>query len=294
MPPLRYAIFPVFVVGATASTVYVLSYLPHFLWGWWHSPLDLVKYIFIKVPEYQAAVDDATHPYSSKWWTWPLLLRPVWYYWKDPGPSPGMVVGIWGSGNPPVWWAALPALVLCTYYAIRDRRLALVFVVAGWVMHLAPWVGIGRTLFLYHYLPSLLFGLLALSWTLDRIWHGEGGTVERGLIGAVLLTSLLPVAMATLGSWGPLLFLALLLGYEGHAVLEPGRPGARRTARGRALLRRRPRRRHLLPADLARHPRDQARMGGAHVDLGLEVHELDMNRSSTRERQEHLARDVCS
>lgn len=215
MAPLRYTVFPVFVVGATASLVYVLSYLPHFLWGWWHSPLDLVKYIVIKVPEYQAAVAEATHPYSSKWWTWPLLLRPVWYYWKDPGPSPGMVVGIWGSGNPPVWWAALPALLLCTWYAIRERRLALVFVVAGWVIHLAPWVGIGRTLFLYHYLASLLFAFLGLSWTLDRIWHGEGSTVERGIIGAVLLTSLLPVAMATMGSWGPLVFLALLLAYEG-------------------------------------------------------------------------------
>lgn len=213
--PLRYALWPVIVVGATASVVYVLSYTPHFLWGWWHSPLDLVKYIIFKVPEYQAAVKDATHPYSSKWWTWPLLLRPVWYYWKDPGPSPGMVVGIWGSGNPPVWWAALPALILCTYYAVRERRLALVFVVAGWVIHLAPWVGIGRTLFLYHYLPSLLFAFLALSWTLDRIWQGEGGTVERGIIGAVLLTSILPVAMATMGSWGPLVFLAALLGYEG-------------------------------------------------------------------------------
>jgi Gpi18-like mannosyltransferase len=213
--PLRFALWPVFVIGLTASVVYVLSYTPHYWWGWWHSPLDLVKYIIFKVPEYQAAVKDATHPYSSKWWTWPLLLRPVWYYWKDPGPSPGMVVGIWGSGNPPVWWAALPALVLCAYYAIRERRLALVFVVAGWVIHLAPWVGIGRTLFLYHYLPSLLFAFLALAWTLDRIWQGEGSTIERGLIGAVLLASLLPVAMATLGSWGPLVFLALLLGYEG-------------------------------------------------------------------------------
>jgi len=213
--PLRFALWPVFVVGLVASTVYVLSFTPHFWWGWWHSPLDLVKYIVIKVPEYQAAVKDASHPYSSKWWTWPLLLRPVWYYWKDPGPSPGMVVGIWGSGNPPVWWAALPALVLCAWHAVRERRLALLFVVAGWVIHLAPWVGIGRTLFLYHYLPSLLFAFLALSWALDRLWRGEGSTIERGLMGAVLLASLLPVSMTTLGSWGPLVFLALLLGYEG-------------------------------------------------------------------------------
>jgi Gpi18-like mannosyltransferase len=215
LPVLRFAGWPVIVVGATASVVYVLSYTPHFLWGWWHSPLDLVKYIVIKVPEYQAAVADATHPYSSKWWTWPLLLRPVWYYWKDPGPSPGMVVGIWGSGNPPVWWAALPALILAGYYAVRERRLALVFVVAGWLIHLAPWVGIGRTLFLYHYLPSLLFAFLALAWMLDRLWRGEGSAVERGIVGAVLLGSILPVAMATTGGWGPVLFVALLLGYEG-------------------------------------------------------------------------------
>ena len=69
LAPLRYAIFPVLIVGATASTIYVLTFLPHFLWGWWHSPLDLIKYIVIKVPEYQAAVAEATHPYSSKWWT---------------------------------------------------------------------------------------------------------------------------------------------------------------------------------------------------------------------------------
>src|SRR5690606_13322157 len=213
--PFRYALWPVFVVGATASVVYVASYAPHFLWGWWHSPLDLVKYIVIKVPEYQAAVYDATHPYSSKWWTWPLLLRPVWYYWKDPAPEPGTVVGIWGSGNPPVWWAALPALILAAYYAIRERRLALVFVVAGWVIHLAPWVGIGRTLFLYHYMASLLFAFLALAWMLDRLWHGEGSAVERGIVGAALLGSILPVAMATTGGWGPVLFVALLLGYEG-------------------------------------------------------------------------------
>src|SRR5690606_16077800 len=108
-----------------------------------------------------------------------------------------------------------PALILAAYYAIRERRLALVFVVAGWVIHLAPWVGIGRTLFLYHYMASLLFAFLALAWMLDRLWHGEGSAVERGIVGAALLGSILPVAMATTGGWGPVLFVALLLGYEG-------------------------------------------------------------------------------
>jgi Gpi18-like mannosyltransferase/4-amino-4-deoxy-L-arabinose transferase-like glycosyltransferase len=206
---------PVLIVGATASALYVLAFLPHFLWGWWHSPLDLVNYVLFKVPDYERAVKDATHPYSSKWWTWPLLLRPVWYYFKEPPASPGMVVGIWGAGNPSLWWAALPALVLAAWHAWRDRSLALAFVVGGWLIHFAPWIGIGRTLFLYHYLPSLLFAFLALAWMLDRLWEGEGSVVERGLIGAAVLTSLLPVAYFAMPMWGPVAFLGLLVGYEG-------------------------------------------------------------------------------
>jgi dolichyl-phosphate-mannose--protein O-mannosyl transferase len=215
VPWLGFTLRPVIVVGATASVVYALSYTPHFLWGWWTSPLDLVKYIVIKVPEYQSAVQAMTHPYSSKWWTWPLLLRPVWYYWKDPGEIPGTVVGIWGAGNPSVWWASVPALLFAAWIGVRERRAALLFVVCGWAIHLAPWVPISRTLFLYHYLPSLLFALLALAWLLDRLWQGEGSALERGLIGATILGSLLPVAILAAPSWAPIAFVVALLAYAG-------------------------------------------------------------------------------
>ncbi len=210
VPIIRFLMKPILIVGWTAFGMYVLTYTPHFVWGWWHSPIDLVNYIFVEVPNYQSAVYEAAHPYSSKWYTWPLLLRPVWYFWKDPGPAPGMVVGIWGSGNPAVWWAAVPALLFASWHAVRERRMALGFVVAGWVIHLAPWVGIGRTLFLYHYLPSLLFAFLALAWMLDRLWNGEGSKVERGLGGTVLMASLFPVVTATVASYGAIVFLGLL------------------------------------------------------------------------------------
>ncbi|MDG2307965.1 MAG: phospholipid carrier-dependent glycosyltransferase [Candidatus Binatia bacterium] len=210
---VRFLLKPVLIVGWFAFGIYVLTYTPHYLWGWWHSPIDLVNYILVEVPNYQSAVADAAHPYSSKWYTWPLLLRPVWYFWKDPGPAPGMVVGIWGSGNPAVWWAAVPALLFASWHAVRERRMALGFVAAGWLLHLAPWVGIGRTLFLYHYLPSLLFAFLALAWLLDRLWNGEGSKVERGLAGSALLASLFPVVTATTGTLGTIVFLALLVTY---------------------------------------------------------------------------------
>lgn len=215
VPWIPFVARPIFVVGAVASVVYVLSFLPHFLWGWWHSPLDLFKYITIKVPEYQEAVKTMTHPYSSKWWTWPLMMRPVWYFWKDPTEVAGTVAGIWGAGNPTIWWASVPALLLAAWVAVRERQPAAAFVVAGWLIHVAPWVWIPRTLFLYHYLPSLLFALLALAWMLDRLWRGEGSTIERGLAGGALLASVLPACVNVAPSWAPLVFLAALVGYEG-------------------------------------------------------------------------------
>jgi len=228
-PWLAFALRPVVIVGATASVVYALAYTPHFLWGWWTSPLDLIRYIVVKVPEYQAAVKAMTHPYSSKWWTWPLLLRPVWYYWKDPGEVPGTVVGIWGAGNPSVWWASVPALAFAAWIGIRERRAALAFVLAGWAIHLAPWVPISRTLFLYHYLPSLLFALLALAWLLDRLWAGDGSPFERGLIGAAVLGSLLPVCVLAAPRWAPIAFLVALVAYAGGVFSE--RAEARRVGR---------------------------------------------------------------
>jgi DnaJ-class molecular chaperone len=61
---------------------------------------------------YEAAVANATHPYSSMWWSWPFLLRPVWYHFKDvPGDS-SHVVGVWGGGNPLLWWGGFAAIVV--------------------------------------------------------------------------------------------------------------------------------------------------------------------------------------
>ena len=58
----------------------------------------------------------ATHPYSSKWWQWPLLQVPISYYYKDfrAGAAPAngaacCVAEILALPNPVVWWLG-PAL----------------------------------------------------------------------------------------------------------------------------------------------------------------------------------------
>ncbi|KKQ72894.1 MAG: Glycosyl transferase family 39, partial [Berkelbacteria bacterium GW2011_GWB1_38_5] len=45
-----------------------------------------------------------THPYGSKWWSWFLLLRPIWLYFKE---TNGQITGVDGIGNPLSWWSSI-------------------------------------------------------------------------------------------------------------------------------------------------------------------------------------------
>ncbi len=45
----------------------------------------------------------ATHPYTSEWYTWPIMWKPVWYYVAEY--SDGLRETISGIGNPAIWGA---------------------------------------------------------------------------------------------------------------------------------------------------------------------------------------------
>ena len=47
---------------------------------------------------YERSVSTATHPYSSPWWSWPLMLRPV-AYWQDFWEAQGPVAYHLGRGQ---------------------------------------------------------------------------------------------------------------------------------------------------------------------------------------------------
>ncbi len=93
--------------------VYGASYLPMFLMG--YSFNDLVE--LQKQMWYYHTHLVATHEFASKWYEWPLNLRPVWYYVAYP--EEGMIASIFASGNPPVFWAGLVAVVVSGWEAVR-------------------------------------------------------------------------------------------------------------------------------------------------------------------------------
>ncbi len=47
-----------------------------------------------------------------------------------------------------------------------------IFMLSGYLAYLLMWVWIGRTLFLYHYMPAVYLGFLALAAVLAECWYG--------------------------------------------------------------------------------------------------------------------------
>lgn len=124
----------------------------------------------------------ATHPYASPWWSWPLMLRPV-FYWSSSGGH------IYLLGNPVVWWGSTLALIgsLSTLVFLRISDLQvpsadkpcpplLWLPLCGFVASLVPIVFVPRVLFIYHYFAPLLFGLCVVLLWLDHVgWVRAGG-----------------------------------------------------------------------------------------------------------------------
>lgn len=185
----------VILVGSVALAAFLAVFLPHFILGWWGGMADLAHYYFHDVPDYEAAVAEATHPYSSPWWSWPLMLRPV-AYWQS-FPKTGPVATVWGGSNPLLLWGALSAIAIMAVQALERPNLSRSFLVLGYLGYLMAWVWIGRTLFLYHYMASLYLGYLALAWLLANCWEGKSELWEH----LSLLMTMAPAFILGLGGW---------------------------------------------------------------------------------------------
>ncbi|MGQ0550262.1 MAG: phospholipid carrier-dependent glycosyltransferase [Armatimonadota bacterium] len=165
---LRHVIVAFTIVPAA---VYLLTYIPYFMLG--HSAGDFVKHQ-ISMYDFHASLT-APHPYQSHWWSWPLLLRPIWYEYHEVAPQ--VYRGILAIGNPVIWWASLPAFAFVAVRAIRLRSMPEAFLATGFAISYIQYAFITRALFLYHFLPALLFLIMALAAVLARIRARVGGGV---------------------------------------------------------------------------------------------------------------------
>ncbi len=128
----------------------------------------------------QSSLDNVTHPYSSRWYTWPFEVRDV-YYWQGPTLKDGEQGNIYLLGNPAVWWTSgIGIITALVVWLVRPawlgrRRKLVAFLLTGYALNFVPFTFITRPMFLYHYLFALLFSILATCVMLSLLfdWQAE-------------------------------------------------------------------------------------------------------------------------
>ncbi|OPG14230.1 phospholipid carrier-dependent glycosyltransferase [Microbispora sp. GKU 823] len=149
---------------------------------------------------------EASHPYQSEPWQWPLLLRPVAFFYESPK-NCGAASCSWavlGTGTPVIWYAGLLALIgmIAWYVATRDWRGGAVLLgyAAGWL----PWfyfaIANNRTMFMFYAMPMVPFMILALVLACGLIIGREDpARPNRRVVGTAVVGAFVLLALVNFG-----------------------------------------------------------------------------------------------
>ena len=223
-----------------AAAIYIATYIPYMLSGEGHGLIDLhhlpvyldylIEYLTqgtitvlptdsftvfdlqLRMFGYHAGIE-ATHPYSSPWWSWPLLLKPLWLYANS---LDGMVSTIVLMGNPVLWWSSIPALIALGVLLIRtafkrragEQTFLFLFILIPFLIQWLGFIFISRILFIYHFTANLPFMIFALTYWLQLPFAREWRTERSKLIARCLVVLFLVLIVVLF-----VLFYTVISGY---------------------------------------------------------------------------------
>ncbi len=197
------------VLGVIPLLVYTLIWIPH---------LEINQITLSWVHEqmfgYHTRMKDGTdvHPYCSRWFTWPLMLRPMSYFYQttrtitDPLPplnppipngEGAVIYDVHAMGNPFLWWYSAIALITLTLQwmesisrgrkvltsAIRKNPTAYLpslFVLTNYAASFLPWIAVTRCTFIYLYMGASVYGFMAIAYLVDQ-WTQSSSLRWRSL-----------------------------------------------------------------------------------------------------------------
>lgn len=190
-----------FYLGIIPAIIYSLIWIPHL-------QLD-TRYGFIEVHrqilQFHLNLGGNTrdvHPYCAAWHKWPLLTRPMAYYYQtaqsfsDPLPVMGpnlpadavkVIYDVHAMGNPLLWWFGMAAMLFLVGMLLVKVAVPLIkyqrwnirenlsvdtwitlYIVLNYAANLLPWVKVTRCVFIYHYICAVVFVFLAIAWLVDQ------------------------------------------------------------------------------------------------------------------------------
>lgn len=100
------------------------------------------------------------HHFSSKWYTWPIMYKPVWLY-SDLKVN-GVYITISDIGNPVIWWFGIISVIYLFINVIRKKNSNDIFILIFILSSYLPYIFVKRFMFMYHYFITLPFIMLAI------------------------------------------------------------------------------------------------------------------------------------
>jgi len=160
-----------------SMTVYVFVWVPEFFRQIEIKNLTDLVYRQYSMFEYHDTLK-ATHPYASAFWTWPLDLRPIAYYWKDlrvgaaaADPRACCVAEIMSLPNPLILWFGLLCVPIVAFFAWRERNKGYALLVVAYLLQWLPWSRSPRIAWIYHFYVDIPIVILCNVIILQRIWQ---------------------------------------------------------------------------------------------------------------------------
>ena len=127
------------------------------------------------------------HPYSSSWFTWPIMFRPIAYYFSSQevisasGESLTVFNAVHFFPNPALtllssiaifilslnWLSSFSKVISSKTY--NSDFVSTTFILLGYYTNFLPWALVSRSAFIYHYQASACFSFIALAYLLYKI-----------------------------------------------------------------------------------------------------------------------------
>lgn len=171
------------ILGTVSILTYLATFFPAFFYE--RDPLTLAGLLPLQRDMYALQTQIlAHHTYQSEWWSWPLMIRPIWYFYEwDEGAQRGVLL----IGNPVIMWGGLIAVLACLWAGFREKAIRPLAIALLWIASLAIYVVIPKSIgFYYYYHLSGLFLCLALAVAFAHFDRGKGKGREEWFLFAAL------------------------------------------------------------------------------------------------------------
>lgn len=138
------------------AIIYIMSFYPFIYSSYDKNLVSQAINVSMSMLSYHQGVE-ATHPFSSNWYEWLWIKRPlldaVCYLKNTEGP---LVSSVSTFGNPLVWLVGTIACIFNAYiWRVKKDRTAQYFIISFLSM-IIPWMMVSRVLFIYHYFGCVL------------------------------------------------------------------------------------------------------------------------------------------